>query len=131
MGIGERIQYYLDLNDMQQKELAEKIRINPVVLNRIIKNHRPIRGDELSAIAKVFRVSTDYLLGKEDSPMESMKSILLAPSDCKPNPTKEMLDDYSSLSAKGKEKARSFIKYLVSEDKEAQIKKDYGKSTTA
>jgi repressor LexA len=81
MGIGERIQYYLDLNDMQQKELAEKIWINPVVLNRIIKNHRPIRGDELSAIAKVFNITTDELLGKKTpiitnlQPIENMRRV--------------------------------------------------------
>lgn len=63
MGIGERIQRYLDANDMQQKELAEKIWINPTVLNRIIKNRRPIRSDELAAIAKVFHITTDELLG--------------------------------------------------------------------
>lgn len=131
MGDGDRILRLLERNEMQQKELAEKINMDAAVLNRIIKNRRPLRSDELLAIANVFRVSTDYLLGKKDSPMESMKSILLAPSDGKPSPTKEMLDNYSSLSAEGKEKARSYIKYLASEDKEAQIKKDYGKSTTA
>lgn len=68
MGIGERIQRYLDEHDMQQKELAEKIWIDPSVLNRIIKNRRPIRSDELSAIAKVFNISTDELLG-ENTPL--------------------------------------------------------------
>jgi len=75
MGIGERIQYYLDLNDMQQKELAEKIWINPVVLNRIIKNHRPIRGEELSAIAKVFNITTDELLGKKTPIITNLQPI--------------------------------------------------------
>lgn len=131
MGDGDRILRLLERNEMQQKELAEKINIDAAVLNRIIKNRRPLRSDELLAIANVFRVSTDCLLGKKDSPMESMKSILLAPTDGGANQTKEMLDNYSSLSAEGKEKARSYIKYLVSEDKKARIKKDYGKSTTA
>ena len=131
MGDGDRILRLLERNEMQQKELAEKINMDAAVLNRIIKNRRPLRSDELLAIANVFRVSTDYLLGKEDSPMESMKRILLAPSDGKPDTTKEMLDDYASLSADGKEKARSYIKYLAREDAEARVKKDYGKSTTA
>lgn len=131
MGDGDRILRLLERNEMQQKELAEKINMDAAVLNRIIKNRRPLRSDELLAIANVFRVSTDYLLGKENSPMESMKRILLAPSYSKPNLTKEMLDDYASLSADGKEKARSYIKYLAREDAEARVKKDYGKSTTA
>lgn len=63
MGIGDRIQHYLDENDMQQKELAEKIYMNPVVLNRIIKNRRPVRSDELAAIAKVLNITMDKLAG--------------------------------------------------------------------
>jgi len=81
MGIGERIQYYLDKHDMQQKELAEKIWIDPSVLNRIIKNRRPIRSDELSAIAKVFNISADELLGANTpiitnlQPIENMRRV--------------------------------------------------------
>jgi len=75
MGIGERIQRYLDENEMQQKELAEKIWIDPSVLNRIIKNRRPIRSDELSAIAKVFNVTTDELLGEKTPIITNLKPI--------------------------------------------------------
>lgn len=135
MSIGKRILYYLERNEMQQKELAQKINLDAAVLNRIIKESRPARDNELSAIANVFNISTDELLGR-DAPkptaiMEEMTRILSQPTDGGENPTKEMLDDYSSLSAEGKEKARSYIKYLASEDKEARIKKDYGKSTMA
>ena len=63
MSIGKRIAYYLEQNNMQQKELAEKINMDTSVLNRIINNRRPIRSDELWAIAKVFGITMDKLAG--------------------------------------------------------------------
>lgn len=67
MGIGEKIAYYLFEKDMQQKELAERINMNPSVLNRIIKGSRPIRTDELEAIANVFHVTPNTLYGLNDN----------------------------------------------------------------
>lgn len=75
MGVGDRIQYFLDEHNMQQKELAEKIWIDPSVLNRMIKNRRPIRSDELSAIAKVFNVTTDELLGEKTKILSNLKPL--------------------------------------------------------
>lgn len=64
MGTGERILYYLEQNRMQQKELAEKINMDTAVLNRIIKNRRPARSEELSNIANVLGTSMDELEGR-------------------------------------------------------------------
>lgn len=114
-----------------QAELAKALNIAPSTIGMYEQGRREPDYKTLERIADFFHVSTDFLIGREDSPMESMKRILLAPSDGKPNTTKEMLDDYASLSADGKEKARSYIKYLAREDAEARVKKDYGKSTTA
>ena len=50
---------------LTQKDLAKAIDIDPVVLNRIEKGKRPIRGEELKAIANYFNVTTDYLLDNE------------------------------------------------------------------
>lgn len=111
-----------------QAELAKALNISPSTIGMYEQGRREPDYKTLERIADFFRVSTDFLLGRKDSPMESIKRILLAPPDGGANPTKEMLDDYSSLSAEGKEKARSFIKYLVSEDKEARIKKESTKS---
>lgn len=66
MAIGDKILYYLEKHEMQQKELAEKICIDPAVLNRIVKNRRPVRSDELEAIANVFHVPADALLERDD-----------------------------------------------------------------
>lgn len=65
MSVGKRILYYLERNEMQQKELAQKINLDAAVLNRIIKGSRPARDNELSAIANVFNISVDELLGRD------------------------------------------------------------------
>ena len=49
---------------MTQKELADKIKLNKSVMNRIESGERPIRETELSSIADALEVSTDYLLGR-------------------------------------------------------------------
>ena len=65
MTIGEKISYLREQREVLQKDLAKAIDIDPVVLNRIEKGKRPIRGEELKAIANYFTVTTDYLLDNE------------------------------------------------------------------
>ncbi|MCO6018279.1 DNA-binding protein [Carnobacterium divergens] len=64
MNIGVRITELRESKNMTQKELADKIRINKSVMNRIESGERPIRETELSLIADALEVSTDYLLGR-------------------------------------------------------------------
>ena len=61
--ISERIEYLRDINNMTQKELANKIDISFSVMSRIESGDRPIRDNEIKDIARVFNVSSDYLLG--------------------------------------------------------------------
>lgn len=63
MSIGSRIRYYMEQSNLQQKELAEKINMDASVLNRIVNGRRPVRSDELAAMAKVFGISMDKLAG--------------------------------------------------------------------
>ena len=62
--IGERIADLRIDHDMQQSELANIIGIDQSALSRIEKGHRSIREDEILCIARHFRVTTDYLLGR-------------------------------------------------------------------
>ncbi|WP_414734733.1 helix-turn-helix domain-containing protein [Carnobacterium divergens] len=64
LNIGVRITELRESKNMTQKELADKIRINKSVMNRIESGERPIRETELSLIADALEVSTDYLLGR-------------------------------------------------------------------
>lgn len=66
MDVSVRIINLRELNDMTQKDLAEKTNINKSVMNRIESGERALRDDEIVRIAKVLGVSTDYLLGKSE-----------------------------------------------------------------
>ncbi|WP_083122541.1 helix-turn-helix domain-containing protein [Megasphaera sp. DISK 18] len=62
MTSGQRIAKLRKERDLQQKEVAEAIDINRIVLNRIELGKRPLRDDEVVALADFFHVTTDYLL---------------------------------------------------------------------
>lgn len=49
-----------------QAELARRIKMNNTALNKIEKGTRKVSSAELEALASVFNVSTDYLLGNSD-----------------------------------------------------------------
>lgn len=63
MDIGERIILLREKNGWSQAEFARRTKINKSVMNRIESGERAIRDQELLTFAKVFGVSTDYLLG--------------------------------------------------------------------
>lgn len=49
--------------DWTQAELARRLNMNKSIMNRIESGERKVSADELKAIAALFEVSTDYLLG--------------------------------------------------------------------
>ena len=59
---GQRITKLRKEKDLQQKEVAEAIGMNRIILNRIELGKRPLRDDEAVALADYFHVTTDYLL---------------------------------------------------------------------
>ncbi|WP_080875993.1 helix-turn-helix domain-containing protein [Oceanobacillus timonensis] len=67
MDTGQRIIQLRSQRNWTQKELAQHVNINVSVMNRIESGERPIKGDELTAIADTLEVTTDYLLGRESS----------------------------------------------------------------
>ena len=52
--------------DWSQAELARRIKMNNTALNKIEKGTRKVSSAELEALASVFNVSPDYLLGNSD-----------------------------------------------------------------
>ncbi|EAC4425290.1 XRE family transcriptional regulator [Listeria monocytogenes] len=67
MEINQRIINLREKKNWSQRELADRIGINKAVMNRIEMGERDIRAHELEALANVFNVSTDYLLGRDDN----------------------------------------------------------------
>jgi len=72
MNIGERIIKLREKRGWSQRELARRIDINVSVMNRIESGERPVKDHELLKLSNVLEVSTDYLLGKEDSENDNL-----------------------------------------------------------
>ncbi len=65
MTTAERIRNLRLAKRATQQELGNSIKMTQSVVNRIERGTRPIRDDELKALARYFGVSTDYLLGND------------------------------------------------------------------
>ncbi|WP_339181621.1 helix-turn-helix domain-containing protein [Oceanobacillus sp. FSL W7-1293] len=69
MNTGQRIIQLRSQRNWTQKELAKRVNMNVSVMNRIESGERPIKGEELTAIADTLKVTADYLLGRaEEAP---------------------------------------------------------------
>ncbi|MEK4228930.1 helix-turn-helix domain-containing protein [Solibacillus sp. FSL H8-0538] len=68
MDIGKKIISLREKIGWTQRELANRLNINVSVMNRIESNERPVKDSELLNLANVLDVSTDYLLGRTDTP---------------------------------------------------------------
>lgn len=72
MNVGERIIKLREKRGWSQRELSRRIDINVSVMNRIESGERPVKDQELLKLSNVLEVSTDYLLGKEDSENDNL-----------------------------------------------------------
>lgn len=75
MTSGQRITKLRKERNLQQKEVAEAIGMNRIILNRIELGKRPLRDDEAVALADFFHVTTDYLLKGVTPPSNSKKGV--------------------------------------------------------
>ena len=64
--IGEKIRKARGWADMTQKELAEKIGIDPVTLHRIEKGIRSVTAVELKIVSLALERSLSFFYGEED-----------------------------------------------------------------
>lgn len=69
MSLGERLRYARTKTDQTQREVAKKAGINYKTLSNWENNVSNPAPDDLLVLAKIYNVSTDYLLGRESSPM--------------------------------------------------------------
>lgn len=74
MHTGQRIIQLRLQRNWTQKELAKRVNINVSVMNRIESGDRPVKGSELTAIADILKVTTDYLLGRAERQASSNSS---------------------------------------------------------
>lgn len=66
--LGLRIKFLREKHNISQKEFAQKIGVSNTVLSRYESGDRKPDYDILQIIADFFEVSTDYLLGRTDTP---------------------------------------------------------------
>lgn len=76
--IGQKIEQELEKINMSQKELADRVNVTEATISRYLSGSRSPRGEILSKIATVLRVTTDYLLGNTDieNPINSQEPVL-------------------------------------------------------
>ena len=55
-------------HDWSQKDLADRMNMNKVTMNKIENGNRAISNEELKKFAQLFDVTTDYLLGANRTP---------------------------------------------------------------
>ena len=103
MTTGELVASIREQRGVLQKDLARFIQVDPVVLNRIEKGKRPVRGDELKAIADYFNVSTDYLLGRENATAKTSLSKEQA----------TVLSGFDELNEVGRKDFLGYLDYLL------------------
>ncbi|WP_338757162.1 helix-turn-helix transcriptional regulator [Levilactobacillus brevis] len=63
--LAKRISYLQENSELSQTEIARRIGIDRSAFSRIKNNTRKVSADELSKIADIFGVTTDYLLGRK------------------------------------------------------------------
>lgn len=91
--------------DITQEELAKQIQVSPSTIGMYETGRREPDFETLQKFADYFRVSTDYILGRDEPPKKSMGGGII-----------EML---AALSPQKQEQAKSYIAFLANEDKKA------------
>jgi len=71
--LASRIIDLREKNNLTQTELASRLNVDKSSMSKIEKGTRKVSSDELSQIADIFDVTTDYLLGKNQTPAWATK----------------------------------------------------------
>ncbi|EIS9525615.1 TPA: helix-turn-helix transcriptional regulator [Clostridioides difficile] len=116
MNASQRIKYLRENMNMSQKELSEKANINTSVMNRIESGERAIRDEELIIFAKIFDVSTDYILGLSDTEKLNIdESYEFIDSLSSTDDIKELIKIVISLDEETRDKMLKIAKVFVTE----------------
>lgn len=119
----ERIKALRENREITQKEIANSLNINVSVYNKIELGIRPIREEELTAIANFFNVSIDYLTGRTENPLtpsnnqkEAGESII---SHFRLNTSDMNIEDIEEL----EEELNDYMEFLIKKAKEKKERK--------
>ena len=91
--------------DITQEELAKQIQVSPSTIGMYETGRREPDFETLQKFADYFRVSTDYILGRDEPPKKSIIGGIVG-----------MI---AALSPEKQEQAASYIAFLAQDDKKA------------
>lgn len=77
MTTGERIAELRKRNSMTQPMLAEKMSVSQSTITSWENDRRSVGNEDLVKLSKLFNVTTDYLLGNNNTPKWAKKSDVL------------------------------------------------------
>ena len=74
-GLPDKLKAYRAQLGLSQKQLAEKIGVSPSIVSGYETGLRTPSTESLLSLAYLFNTSTDYLLGKQTTPPESVVDV--------------------------------------------------------
>lgn len=114
--IGNRIKRLREEKGWSLRDFEERVGINYSVLNRIELEKRPVKDHELSIIADVFSVATDYIMCKTDNrnghTLNEEKSLVDDPQ------LGLWFKEGKKASAANRQRALEFLEFLEREEKD-------------
>lgn len=105
---------------MSMQDLAKRIDMSKSSVNMYERGEREPGLETLEAIADLFNVDLDYLLGKNDIPnkaLTSSYSLPNIPSPSEVDPDLFVLDMYKQLDTEDKAEIRGEMKQMLKSDK--------------
>lgn len=110
MTLGTRIKFLRKEANITQSELAKKLNLSFGTISKYEKDEISIPSETLLKIANIFDVTTDYLLGRTNTPNTIDEPIAIAAS------TKDGID-LSDVCDEDKKTIMEFIKFAKSKNK--------------
>ena len=107
--LGDRIANLRKELDINQKELATKVRITEASLSRYENNLREPKSEIIVRLAKALETSTDYLLGVNDNTKISKEDKLIIENLSVSEKTKKLLEKIYSLEKEDREAIEKMI----------------------
>lgn len=78
---GERLRELRQARGFTHERLAELLNLNPKQIWRYETNQTDPNGEIVARMARLFEVSTDFLLGVSDDPMPGLTQDVLSPGE--------------------------------------------------
>lgn len=119
--LGKRLKELRTNKKMTQEELGRKINVTKVSISGYENGNRSPDTETLQKIADIFEVSTDFLLGRTDTPnangTDKDKSFYISKIAKEFPDIDLMFKDMESLTAEEMEEVYEYIKFKMSQKK--------------